>query len=216
MTAPHEQWLGKKPRGKSGLSAEGGLLLVLAAGTLALVGLPDLRRDSPPAGAVIGRVLDESGKPCPEVSVLLYAGEGTSPAELTHTDAAGRFAFQQSYAHFHVLALPEARTRYCPAWAVDLTPADAFVPLALPAAMEVDVSVETETGSPIHNAELVVLTPDLAAPLALQLARTDKAGRAVLAVPPLGSVGARVRGFRPGVGTPEGPGRLRIPLQPDR
>ncbi len=130
-------------------------LLMLGIGTAALMGIPGMVAYEPPTGALTGIVLDPAGDVVVDVPVALFDGDGLDMLEVTHTDEAGRFAFQHAPPVYHVLARPDAATDLVPTWLLSLQkPDQGEIELVLEPGRPVTVSVTDEAGRPIEGAEV--------------------------------------------------------------
>jgi hypothetical protein len=131
-----------------------------------------------------------------DIPVLLFAAGAAGPAELTHTDSSGRFAFQQVFARFHVVAVPPRGSGFAPTWRVDLEPrVNDFVSLSLLPASPLEVQVTDPEGFPVSGAQVAVFALGRGGPLAADLARTDAAGHATVLAPERAGISARRPGF---------------------
>jgi hypothetical protein len=198
---------------KPALTPEKGALLLMVFGALGLLAVPGGKLDPGPRGAVEGIVMAPHKADRVDVPVLLFADDGTTPAELTHTDASGRFAFQQSFEHFRVLALPSRDSGFAPSWRIDLEPGvHDFISLSLVPAEPLVVAVVDAQGFPVPGAEIAVYTLGPSGPVAADVAVTNPAGQATVLAPEQAGLSARRAGFEP-VYEPaplEGPAHLTL------
>lgn len=205
------------PTGSPALTPEKGALVLILFGALGLVAVPAARLDPGPRGAVEGVIMTPRSADRAGVPVLLFAELGTTPAELTHTDTSGRFAFQQVFERFHIVALPARDSGFAASWRVDLQPGvHDFVSLGLVPAVPLEVAVCDPEGFPVPGAEVAVYALGPAGPLAADVAVTDAAGRATLLAPEPAGLGARFAGFEPVYGPAPilGPARLTLHARP--
>jgi hypothetical protein len=167
-------------------------------GALGLLAVPGGKLNPGPRGAVEGIVMSPHKADRIDVPVLLFADDGATPAELTHTDASGRFAFQQTFEHFRILALPTRDSGFAPSWRVDLEPGvNDFISLSLVPAEPLDVAVLDAEGFPVPGAEIAVYTLGPSGPLAADVAVTNPAGHATVLAPEQAGLSARRAGFEP-------------------
>ena len=178
------------------LTPEKGALVLIVFGALGLLAVPGGRGERGPRGAVEGVVMAPRSAERANVAVLLFDQDATTPAELTHTDAHGRFAFRQTFDRFNIVAVPPRDSGFAASWRVGLEPGvHDYVSLSLVPAVPLEVAVTDAGGIPIAGAEVAVYTLGDEGPLAADVALTNAAGRATLLAPEPAGLGARRVGF---------------------
>jgi protocatechuate 3,4-dioxygenase beta subunit len=167
---------------------------MLGLGTVSLMGIPGFGGDDPPSGAIAGVVADEAGEPVADATVALFDAADLRLVELTHTDAEGRFAFQQSPWTFHVFARPggdpASATGRLGAWLLERERGLAWqLELTLPRGAAVTVRARDEDGRPVAGAEVRAYETRAGGPAVVARAQTDADGVAEVLCPETAHLG---------------------------
>lgn len=130
-------------------------LLLVGIVTVAFMGVPGVVTYQAPTGALTGVVLERGGEGLENVPVALFDADDLALLEVTHSDARGRFAFQQSPTDFHVFAHPPLDSPHVGSWAIDPPSGSEFdVELVLDRGHPVTVQVVDESGAAIEGIEV--------------------------------------------------------------
>ncbi|MEW6072100.1 MAG: hypothetical protein AB1726_05810 [Planctomycetota bacterium] len=167
-------------------------LVMVALGTIALMGVPGVGAYLPPAGTLAGIVLDRRGEAVEDIPVALFDAASLSLLEVAHTDAHGRFAFQQASSRFHLFAHPAPASGRVGAWRLSLSREEGReVEISLPSAHPVHVAVTDEMGMPIEGAEVRAYDARATGEESTVVVRvlTDEEGEALLPAPPAAHIG---------------------------
>ena len=189
-----------RPWPAGALTPERAVLLLAGIGMLALAGIPRAQFDPEPLGAITGVVTDAHGAVQAEVPVLLFQSRSASPSELTHTDHAGRFAFQLGFDRSRLIAIPRRGSGFSPTWRANITRTeggDHDLRIELDGATALKVIVEDTAGFPMMGAEVVIFSSEQSGFLATDFARTDATGAATVLVTRDASLRVQQIGFRP-------------------
>ena len=185
-------------------------LLMVGLGTAALMGVPGVGTRTPPAGALTGAVVDAHGAPVEDCAVALFDGRDDALVEITHSDAEGRFGFQQHPARYHVFARPRPASGQVGTWVVDRVGGlHERIELQLPEPHALTVRVLDELGLPLPHAEVRLCDADRGGRVVTRV-RTNADGHAELFAPENAHIGvfgaddACVPGWRFDVHVPSG------------